>query len=662
MKILEINKLNKYYKISNEETFHVLKDINISFNTGELVSIKGESGSGKSTFMNIIGGLDSDFTGTIINDGKDFKNLNQKKLDKYRKNKIGFIFQSFNLIPHLTILDNVTIAMTLSNISKTKRITRAKELLEMLGIKDQMNKKPSQLSGGQKQRVAIARALANDPDIILADEPTGALDSKSSDQILQILTNISKSGKLVIMVTHSDKVANQSSRIVEIADGTIVSDRELKENKFDLKDEKSIKVNKERQNLSFLSSVKLALTNMREKKFRNILVAFGASIGIFSVVLMLSLGGGVKDFIKEELTSATNPQQISVSKTERKAVTTSADGPVVKPFTDEEFQTLKNIKNIDYIQKTTAFYMNSAIGYNEKTAGIQQLQVSDQLKQTDYLIGNQPSANEIAISDTFAKELLKDDEDIKEIIGSEVTLYINIKDDTGKPIIIEQKLKVSGIYEMKKFLKSKLMQSFAESMTYAAIDFDYLKDVYKNNNMELKADNLIVYANDINNVSDIKKEIQDKGFYVNDSENSASDILKYLNIATYILAGIAAISLLVSAIMILIVLYISVVERTREIGVMRAIGARRKDIKRIFFTESALIGLFAGVIGVLGAYLVGLIVNVASKQSFDVSIINTSLTNIITGIGVSVVISILAGLMPSGKAAKLDPIESLRHE
>ena len=225
MNEIEIKHIYKNYPVGNKEHFTALSDINLSFKKGELVSIIGESGSGKSTLMNLIGGLDSQFEGDIIVDGMNLRGQPDKVLDKYRKNKVGFVFQSFNLIPHLSILDNVTIALTLSNVPEKVKVEKATALLARLGLEKMLKRKPNQLSGGQKQRVAIARALINDPDIILADEPTGALDSGTTAQILEILKEIADDGKLVIMVTHSEKVAAISSRVVEISDGKIVQRR-----------------------------------------------------------------------------------------------------------------------------------------------------------------------------------------------------------------------------------------------------------------------------------------------------------------------------------------------------------------------------------------------------------------------------------------------------
>lgn len=227
MELLKLTNINKSYRINNTETFQALKNINISFNKGELISIIGESGSGKSTLMNLIGGLDSHFDGELLFEGKNLHNFSKEELNKYRKNKIGFIFQSCNLIPHLSILENVTIALTLSNVKKEERIEKATKALAQVGLEKHINKKPNQLSGGQKQRVAIARAIANDPAIILADEPTGALDSKTGRLIMDIFHKLHKEqNKTIILITHSKEVASETERIITIKDGEIITERE----------------------------------------------------------------------------------------------------------------------------------------------------------------------------------------------------------------------------------------------------------------------------------------------------------------------------------------------------------------------------------------------------------------------------------------------------
>lgn len=229
MNILEVKNVKKSYTLYGKEKVPVLHDVNLSFETGEFVSILGESGCGKSTLMNIIGGMDSDYEGDVLVRGKNLSKMTEKEMDDYRKNNIGFVFQNFNLIPHLSVLENVTVAMQMTNTSEKERNKRAIEILTEVGLKDHLKKRPNQLSGGQKQRVSIARALSNNPDIILADEPTGALDKDTGDQILVLLDSIAKRGILVITVTHSQKVADYGSRIVKLEEGLVKDDIHLKE-------------------------------------------------------------------------------------------------------------------------------------------------------------------------------------------------------------------------------------------------------------------------------------------------------------------------------------------------------------------------------------------------------------------------------------------------
>lgn len=227
MSYLELHNIKKSYYLANQE-FPVLTGIDLSFNQGEFVSIVGESGGGKTTLMNIIGGLDSNYAGDVVLNGKSLRHDTAKQLDAYRRQTIGFIFQNFDLISHLTVFNNVMVSLQMTKLSHKQQEARARQLLEQVGLKDHMKKYPNQLSGGQKQRVAIARALASDPEIIIADEPTGALDSQNTQEILSLLDQIAKDGKLVITVTHSETVANHGTRIVRLADGKISEDTTLK--------------------------------------------------------------------------------------------------------------------------------------------------------------------------------------------------------------------------------------------------------------------------------------------------------------------------------------------------------------------------------------------------------------------------------------------------
>ncbi len=295
--MLEIKNINKDY-VTGDETVHALRDVSISFRESELVSVLGHSGCGKTTLLNIIGGLDQYTSGDLIINGKSTTKYKASDWDTYRNHSVGFIFQSYNLIPHQTVLSNVELALTLSGVSKTERRQRAKEALEKVGLADQINKKPNQMSGGQMQRVAIARALVNDPDILLADEPTGALDSETSLQIMELVKEIAKD-RLVIMVTHNPELAEQySTRIVKLVDGRITSDS----NPFDgeaPKEKKSEVKKGKKTSMSFSTALSLSRNNLMTKKGRTFLTSFAGSIGIIGIALILSLSNGVQDYIDD---------------------------------------------------------------------------------------------------------------------------------------------------------------------------------------------------------------------------------------------------------------------------------------------------------------------------------------------------------------------------
>ena len=278
---------------TSEEVVHALKGVSLTFRNSEFVSILGQSGCGKTTFLNIIGGLDHYTSGDLIINGKSTRNYKDKDWDTYRNHKIGFVFQSYNLIPHQSVLSNVELALTLSGVGKEERKKRAIEALTKVGLKDQIYKKPTQLSGGQMQRVAIARAIVNNPDIILADEPTGALDSSTSIQIMEILKEISKD-KLVIMVTHNPELAQKySSRIIRLSDGEVISDS----NPYNEFEELNNSQIDKKTSMSFKTALSLSLNNLMTKKARTILVSFAGSIGIIGIALILSLSNGVQSYI-----------------------------------------------------------------------------------------------------------------------------------------------------------------------------------------------------------------------------------------------------------------------------------------------------------------------------------------------------------------------------
>ncbi|BAX66477.1 hypothetical protein C5L17_000427 [Latilactobacillus sakei subsp. sakei] len=646
MTLLEIKDIHKSYHV-NKEAFKVLKGINLKFDRGEFVSILGESGGGKSTLLNIIGGLDHQYEGELIVDGESLKNASEKKFDAYRSQTIGFIFQSFNLISHLTNLENVMVPLEMTDLSHKERVAKATALLEQVGLKEHINKHPNQLSGGQKQRVAIARALAADPDVIIADEPTGALDSQNTAEILAILQKIAEDGKLVIAVTHSQAVADYGTRVVHMVDGQIDYDKRLKD-AYPAPAESTPKKNSP---LSFMSAFKMAMQHMRYDIKRNLLIIFGASIGIFSVILMLGLGQGVTGYINDQVSSQVNPNTIQIARNvSQKQIEDGDQGNLA----DKDIKRFDKIKNVTKVEK--GYYADGVqVHYQKKSETIQMFQTFNKTERVqDIKTGTKPGANEVLLTKATAKKL--DKKNYKKMVGRTVTVYVNAISKDQRPVQMRQDVKVSGI-----------INSGTEAVTYGT-----LAKMYQAQNLELEPNFAAVTVNKTQNVKAVQNKIKaydskvdgktQKDYQITGVGAILDSINTYLKLAFYVLAGIAGISLLVSAIMIIVVLYISVSERTKEIGILRAIGARKKDIRHLFMSEAFLIGLFSSILGALIAWGGQALVNVIAQPLTHMPIVAITSGYVIFGIVISIVISLLAALAPSRKAAKLDPIEALSAE
>ena len=726
---LELINVYKDYKLENKSKFTALTDINVSFEKGELVSIVGESGSGKSTLMNIIGGLDSDYTGQIKIDGADLKSFKEKQLDDYRKKKIGFVFQSFNLIPHLSILDNVTIALTLSNVKESVKNAKAIDILTKLGLKDHIKKKPTQLSGGQKQRVAIARALINDPDIILADEPTGALDSETTTQILDILKDIADNeNKLVIMVTHSEKVAKISSRIVEISDGKIIRDEKKSDYKKNPPKEKLIENVEQKESetadkskkkskeghLSFYSALKLSFHNMWASKTKNILMAVGVSISLIALILMLSLGSGLTGYIDTLAQDYSNPNYVTISKSgydrDGNELEESANPMIPRMFETSEIEEIAGdlnnylqSQNSDFQVITSGEEQNLTYGFSTVTMGMgyiypYQPEVQppqegqgqeDTLAEETQVPGDEPSQqdaemilytyttppyyseenliagtmsgmDEIMLSSAALEFLgLENAEDI-ENGDYYVTLSINMTYD-NMLIRINKPVKVTAIIDVSVFSNMMVLylsyDFLNECVMEAQINEGALPTGIKPSLLFIETDSKDTTDLINNYISSNRKDLSGSV-----EEQLASMFSEMMSTFSIGLAIISSISLLVALIMILVVLYMSVSERTREIGVLKSIGARKKDIKLIFSTESLLVGLLSGLTGIILALAIGGILIVILTAVLGFAPISMMWYYFVIALVISVVISVIAGLYPASKAAKLDPVESLRHE
>lgn len=625
MAYLRIANLKKSYRISRTETQQVLRGVNAEFKRGEFVAIVGESGCGKSTFMNILGGLDNDYTGSIVLNGEFMKDYTEKQLDDYRKSKVGLIFQSYNLISHMTVRENVEVAMTMSNVDRTTRKKITDETLSQVGLLEYANKLPNQLSGGQRQRVAIARALANQPEILLADEPTGALDKESAKEVINILKSVAESGRLVIVVTHSQKVASECSRVLTIDNGVIEEDKEQYKIDTRMPKPKSAKP----QNIKIKELFRLAFTNIVQTKKRSILVSIGMSIGIAAVILVFCLSGGITNYVNNSLADSMNALQIQVTSSYR--------------IYDSDIEEIKELDGVDYIAEGTYARMNSTYNFNGDTGTIMMLSTAYEKMDKTFVAGENCESGEIIISQAFARNIYNNTyKDAETLIGQKVKIVLSNA---------EQEYTISGIYE-----DSTDYSSYA----CAYLNKSDLSSLYTLADKTLSTNILYVYVTDTSYISAVQDSIETMGYSTARDDASVETILGYIDLGTKVLTGFSLISIVVSAIMIFIVTYISVIERTKEIGVLRAVGGRRKDVTRLFVLESGMIGAIAGLIAVIFSLFISIVANLIMSSSVGGNLISINVLTYLICFVMSIVIGVGAGLMPSLQASNLDPVEALR--
>jgi ABC-type lipoprotein export system ATPase subunit/ABC-type lipoprotein release transport system permease subunit len=558
----------------------------------------------------------------VVLDGFFIRDFSERELDDYRKKKVGFIFQNYNLIKHMTVLENVVIAMTMSSVPASERTARAKELLKQVGIDEHIHKLPNQLSGGQKQRVAIARALANDPEIILADEPTGSLDKESAEAVLKILIEIAEGGKLVVCVTHSQKIAGRCSRIVQLDDGVVVKDVKVKSINTDVPRPKPINP----KSIGFAELIKLAFKNLMQNRNRSILVSVGMSIGIAAVTFMFCLSGGVKAYVTNDIATSMNKLQIDAAK----------DSNAVGTFSASDISILKRIDGVSRVVESAALSLSGEYKKSGESDGAYSTLLT--LSSTyggfepTMVSGDLPESGEILISQSMAVKL-----------GSAAAggvLTVRVKDTA-------QTFTVSGVYTVN------------SSYDTAYVTYGDLSALYGGT---VPCNKVYLFAKDISYVEGILSDLSALGFTAYRQDSSVEDLLSYVDLGTTVLTAVASISLFVSAIMIFIVLFISVVERTKEIGVLRAIGARRRDIRKLFVFEAGILGFFAGVIGCIISLLIGIAADAALASSYSANFVNNNVLYYLAAVAGSILISVISGLSPAAMAANADPVESLRYE
>ena len=763
--MLELKKITKSYK-TGDFTQKALDNINLKFRKNEFVSILGTSGSGKTTFLNIVGGLDKYDSGDLIINGTSTKKYKPKDWDAYRNNCVGFIFQSYNLISHISILHNVEMSLTLSGVPKKERKERALSALKQVGLERHANKKPNQLSGGQMQRVAIARALVNNPEIILADEPTGALDSKTSEDIMQLIKQVAKD-KLVIMVTHNEEIAKKySTRIVNLKDGIILSDSNPYTN-----EEKEETYQMKKTSMNFLTALKLSLNNIFTKKGRTLLTAFASSIGIIGISLILALSNGfdiqIDKFESETLSSfpiliSKQGAEIDIEELQKEAeelknkkiddtkiYAYSIEQESVmhtNNFTKEYLNYINNIdENLIYGISYTRYTKINALAKQDNnivtidTTSFVSIPKQVKTKESylekgyDILKGSLPNnKNEILIEvdskNRLDKSILKifniDSEEINinDLIGKEIkiipndnyykkvgniyTVNTNLEEIYNKKDNIT--LKVVGIIRAKKDNKLSETEQALSTTTMGRILYTnelmedlininstskIVKDQQKQNtsvltmqklNEEEKQQNLVylgaedipylisIYPNNFDDKEQVleyldkyneNKNDEDKIIYTDMAQTVVSLSNSIMSAITYVLIAFSAISLVVSSIMIGIITYISVLERTKEIGILRSLGARKKDITRVFNAETFLIGLTSGLMGILIARLLIIPANIILENLTELkNVAQMNITHILIMIAISIIITLIGGLIPAKMASKKDPVEALRTE
>jgi ABC-type lipoprotein export system ATPase subunit/ABC-type lipoprotein release transport system permease subunit len=647
--LLKLNQVSKTYTYGNQ-ILNVVDHVSFEVARGTFVAIVGPSGCGKSTLLNMIGALDQPTHGQIYFDQQEINTFSEKEKEKYRLQTIGTIFQSFNLIPQLTAIENIEIPMIIAGIPRSVRKLKCEELLELVGLTDRKDHKPNQLSGGQKQRVAIARALALDPPILLADEPTGALDSHNSDLILQQLKAINeKKGTTIIMVTHSAEMASHADHLIQMKDGHVIeeqinSPRIAREPIYPRK----------LKQMSFFASLKNAMSNLVKKKWRSILVCIGSSIGICGIALVIGLGMGIERQIIKEITPLLDPLKLEVTQKENEMV----------PVTDEQLQKIAQIEGVQSAFHT--YEVQGELLYQNKVTNrvfVQSAKPLESLSESDkdkLFYGEYPLVdNEIILPMSLADYLVTPGTDVKSLVGQSVTWQmIDYASQSGSERITLD-MKISGILipgvlgslgnPLIEYRFSQKLNKLSESMTLTVI----------------KSSQVVV--DEQNQISQVQQSIEKMNLFVIPPDILIKSITKYSRIAQSVLSFFAGISLVVSSIMIGIVLYTSVLERTKEIGILKALGARRKDILRTFITEAGCIGFFAGAIGLLTASSLGFIGNVIFKQTmfenqegFNIFIFPISL--ILGCVALSTCLSICAGWIPARRASKLNPIDALKYE
>lgn len=798
--MLQLKNISKDY-VGGNMTVHALKGIDVSFRESEFVSVLGPSGCGKTTLLNIIGGLDRYTDGDLVINAASTKTYTDRDWDTYRNHSIGFVFQSYNLIPHQTVLENVELTMTLGGVAKAERKKRALDALTSVGLKDLINKKPNQLSGGQMQRVSIARAIVGDPDIILADEPTGALDSETSETVMEILKEISKT-RLVIMVTHNPDLAKRySDRIIKMLDGKITEDsrpytEEAAKESPAAQTTNEINYKKKHSSMSFWTALKLSAKNLLSKAKRTIITSVAASIGIIGVAVILSVSSGMQTYIDTAMLDGASANYISISSSatsidfgmmaggssqSSNLTEFPSDTTGIYPYEPKKAEVVKQKLDGEFVsyleENTKALTVDITYSYNvdlniltkngDEYIAISSSNWKECLNNKEYLAERYtllasdgatqtgiPSAKEEValvvdsynrlstdILDSLGIEYNESLDEIKysELIGKQFRVIFNdgwytqnadgwyipantanykeaYENENGITVKIISVLRINedatsswlsnGIAYSSELTKAALESNKTSAVATAQAanetidvttgakfssssggwgDFGggmggisliggktYESALEKLGYTQTPS-SITIYPVDVNSKDKIieildnwnaEKEGTDSVITYTDIAGLMTSMLgTIVNIITYVLMAFSIVSLIISSVMIAIIIYASVIERTKEIGVLRSIGARKKDISRVFKAEATLLGVASGVIAILITLPINAIINAILGNLAGVSTIaSLSVFTAVGLIALSAILLLIAGLIPAKMAAKKEPAVALRTE
>ncbi len=642
--IIEVHNINKIYG-QGENSIRVLKDVSLKIKRGDFVAITGQSGSGKSTLMNILGCLDKPSSGYYAIDGHDTKNLSPNALAKLRGEKIGFIFQRYNLMNALSALDNVCLPAIYAGISPFQRKHRAQEILETLGLKGKIKNKPTELSGGQQQRVSIARALMNGGEAILADEPTGALDSKSGVNVMQILLDLHAKGHTIIVVTHDPHVASYAKRVIEIKDGQILSD--TRNGEFKTIEAEILKKNKRTpflyQRDQLIESLKMSVQAIYAHKLRSILTMLGIIIGIASVISVVALGNGSQAQILENITAMG---------------TSTIDIRPGKGFGDRTARTIKTLVVDDANALASQSYIESVSPISSSSGNV----IYKNLSSKALLLGTGEHYFDVrgltmAVGRLYTKE---------EVLNGDPLIVIdkpmydeffpNGENPIGELILFNrQPLTIIGIAAKSARDNSDTLRIYAP---YTVV-MNRITGSRNITSITVKiTDDIPPAMAEKNLTSLITSRHGTKDFYTLNFDSIRQNVKAASATMTLLISGIAFISLVVGGIGVMNIMLVSVTERTKEIGIRMAIGARPYNILQQFLIEAILICIIGGVIGVGLAYGIGLIME---KFAPDVAML-FSMNSVILAMTCSTVVGVLFGFMPARNAALLNPIDALSRE